>query len=196
MNPMKLVGESLRAASRATQFLPPQQGTERRKLVEEIRDACITSETAYKTVLERLRTLKSSSRSRESLAYELRRFSSDKATRAAFKPETLSQDVNHILHRLERDVDRLKYPIDFWRIYRLESAVASAEEYDRDLTDYYDDYARTMEALATQLQSAMPDEEPVERQAYAEHVITSFESDLEDALKDIEAAKDGMARVA
>jgi hypothetical protein len=196
MNPVKLVGESLRVASRATQFVAPHQEAQRGKLVADIREACRRSEAALNAVLERLRPLKNSDRNREAFAEALRGFSADMETKAAFKPAMLSEDVNQILHQLERDVDRLKYPADYWRIYRLENAVSSPEDNDRDLSDYYDDYARAMESLANPLQSSIPEHEPLERQAYAQHVIASFEADLEDTLRDIEAAKEEVAGVA
>jgi hypothetical protein len=193
MNPVKLVGESLRAASHATQFVRPQ-ATERRDLIADIRGVCERCERAYGTVLERLRPL--SSCDRGTLAGALRQFSADRETRAAFKPEKLSGDVTGILQRLERDVDRVMYPADFWRIYRLESAVANPEAHDQDLSDYYDDYARSMDVLAGHLEASLPGVEALERQAYAQHVIASFEADLEETLRDIGAAKEEVAGVA
>jgi hypothetical protein len=196
MNPVHLIGESLRAASDATRLLAPQQATERKKLASDIQEVCRRCQSAYGAVLARLGRLKAVSQNRDALPEALRGFSADRHTRDAFNLEGVPGDLSEILQRLERDIDRLKYPIDFWRIYRLKSAVDDHKDQARELADYYDDYARAMEALAGQIQMGLPEQEPQERQHYARHVIGSFEKELQDALMAVEAAEHEMLETA
>lgn len=186
MNPVKFLGDALRAISRAVSFLWTQQGVDRRALVDAVQQVCSRCEDAYSAVITALRPVKDAFGKPADLSGALREFASDAATRARFKPDQLCGDIDQLLQRLASNADFLKYSLDVRNIQRLRNTLAQMNNYDGALRAYYDEYAREMDSLATELQlgPALP-----ERVAYAQHLVKEFEGDLAETLRDIQAAR-------
>ena len=123
------------------------------------------------------------------MADAMRMFAADYETRKAFKPEHLCGEVDQLLQRLSSNADWLKYAVDLRGIERLRGAIRNMGSYDGELRDYYNDYTREMDQLATVLQSDLTDEDAKERLEYAQHIVDELERDLSETLDNMRDSK-------
>jgi hypothetical protein len=134
---------------------------------------------------------KAAYQSAPSLAKELRAFAADTETRDAFKPEHLCGEIDHLIAGLKSNLNRVKYSVDYTRIDDLRNNLDLVGNYDANIYQSYDQFARQLDTLATQLQD--PSSFDVEeRRRYAQHVIEDFETDLNSAVAGVRKTKDSI----
>ena len=159
----------------------------RRQLIQDLQSICKKCEQAYATVLKRLSPVKDSLKNPQKLAFALRQFASDTRTRNAFKPEHLCGEVDHLLARLQSNLDPLKYSVDVSRIQEIRGELSTIGNVDAAIYRGYDELTAQLDDLATQLQTSTGDRR--ERTRYIRHVIANFEQDLRGAIAGIRKAK-------
>lgn len=183
---------ALKSCAQVVKFGAGIQEPARRQLVRDLQSICKKCDRAYETVLKRLSPVKNAFKNPQKLATELRRFATDKKTRSAFKPEHLCGEVDHVLTRLQSNLDPLKYSVDFSRIGEIRSQLSMLGNVDAAIYQSYDQLTAQLDQLATQLQDDSADKK--ERTNYVRHVITSFEADLRNAVADVRATKNLLVR--
>ena len=165
------------------------QGQARYDLISDLQRICSNCDTAYSTVLARLRPVKDAYQDTGELADALRSFSADQETRDAFKPYHLCGEVDFLLDKLESNLDPLKYSVDIGKVQALKRNLRFLGDYDYEIYETYDVFARQLDGLATELQSQSLDSSG-ERSQYVRYVIDDFESDLRSILSNLRNAKD------
>ena len=193
MDVLELLKRAVIVCARVVKIGAGIQEPVRKNLVEDLQRICDNCETAFGTVLSRLRPIKDSYQSAPSLAKELRAFAADSETRDAFKPEHLCGEIDQLIVRLRSNLDPLKYSIDYTRIEDLRNNLDMVGDYDAEIYESYDDFAKQLDKLATQLQdSSSFDVE--ERRRYAQHVIEDFETDLDSAVAGVRKTKNSIVQ--
>ena len=187
MEVLELLKRALKTCASVIKFGAGIQEDSRKRLVEDLQRICLNCERAYETVLKRLGPIKDAFQDPDALAVELREFAQDAQTRDAFKPEHLCGEVDHLVVRLESNLDPLKYSIDLTRIRELRQSLGMVGNYDAAIYESYDDFARQLDNLATQIRD--PGSDRNERGEYAQHVIAEFESDLRTAIDGVRQTK-------
>lgn len=189
MNAVTFLGDALRRSAKTIEFLAIGQAKERRRIVDDLQAICSRCDDAYATLLKRLKPVKKAYGDRKALADALRDFATDESARSAFKPEYLCAEVDQLLQRLASYADWTRYSIDARRIQEFKEALELMGNYDGQLWDYYDAHTRAMDELASELASMKAGRKASDRMSYAEHIVSEFENDLRQALKEIRKAK-------
>jgi hypothetical protein len=192
MEVLELLKRALKTCASVIKLGAGIQGKVRKELTKDLQQICLKCEKAYETVLKRLSPVKDAFQDPKSLAKALRGFATDTKTRNAFKPEHLCGEIDHLITRLESNLDPLKYSIDVMRIQDLRKHLQSVGNYDAAIYQSYDGFARQLDELATQLQDSSFDIE--ERKHYAQHVIREFETDLRTAIDGVRDVKNSIIR--
>ena len=195
MDVLELLKRALNTCASVIKLGAGMQEKTRKELASELQQVCVKCEAAYDTVLSRLKPVKDAFHNPTALATALRDFAADAQTRKAFKPEHLCGEIDNLVMRLQSNLDPLKYSIDVRRIQDLRLHLQSVGNYDGAIYAAYDDFARELDGLATQLQNpAANQKEQAERREYAEHVITVFEIDLRSAIDSVRDTKNSILR--
>lgn len=163
------------------------QESTRKQLVSDLQSICVNCDAAYDAILGRLTPVKNTFGDREKLAMELRAFAADSATRSQFKPQYLCSQIDHLLAQLSSNLDPLKYSVDHQRVTELRQLLMQLGSFDGALLRSYDELARQLDRIATEIQTQSADSQ--ERCKYAQHVIQQFEDDLISSLAEIREAK-------
>lgn len=187
MEVLELLKRALKTCAGILRFGASLQEPARKELTADLQRICLNCEDAYSTVLKRLGPVKDAFHDPDRLAKELRDFAGDTQTRDAFKPEHLCGEIDHLIVRLESNLDPLKYSVDFSRLGEIRRNISLVGNYDLAIYSAYDDFARQLDDLATQFHD--PASDANERALYARHVVTGFESDLRSAIDGIREAK-------
>ena len=187
MEVLELLKRALKTCASVIKLGAGIQEKVRKELTKDLQQICLKCEKAYETVLKRLSPVKDAFQDPKSLAKALRGFATDTKTRNAFKPEHLCGEIDHLIIRLESNLDPLKYSINIMRIQDLRRHLQSVGNYDEAIYQSYDEFARQLDELATQLQNSSFNIE--ERRHYARHVIREFETDLRAAIDEVRTSK-------
>ena len=155
--------------------------------MSDLQSICVNCDAAYDAILGRLTPVKNTFGDRERLAMELRAFAADSATRSQFKPEYLCSQIDHLLAQLSSNLDPLKYSVDHRRVTELRQSLMQLGNFDGALLRSYDELARQLDRIATEIQAQSADSQ--ERCKYAQHVIQEFEDDLTSSLVAVREAK-------
>lgn len=169
------------------------QATARNELVDQLQRICSNVESAYSSVLARLRPVKDHYDDPASLAREIRDFTADKKTRDLFKPAHLCGEVDHLLSRLANNLDPLKYSVDVKKISVLQRNFQLIGDVDGAIYDSYDEFTRDLEDVVTELESADA-ALAAERRDYVRHLIDDFQDELFGAIATMRQAKDRVLR--
>jgi hypothetical protein len=186
MEVLELLKRALKACANAIKYGATIQETTRRELTSDLQQICSRCEDAYGAVLKRLKPIKDAFGNPGELAKELREFAADTETRNSFKPEHLCGEIDHLIVRLQSNLDPLKYSVDYSRIQEIQRNLQTVGDYDSAINRSYDEFARQLDSLATQLSATA---EPEERHRYVQHVISDFESELRSAIDDVRNTK-------
>jgi len=183
--------------SRILKFGASLQSVARNKLIDDLQKICSSVESAYSNVLSRLRPVKDSFNEPSSLAKELREFAADKETRDSFKPDKLCGGVYKLISDFESYLNPLKYSVDVRKLGTLKNEFNMIGNVDAALYDAYDEFARDLDKIATEMSSLIEKKSSKrlkERMEYVQHLITDFEEELFDAIKKMREAKDRILR--
>lgn len=190
MDVLELLKRALKTCASVIKLGAGIQEKVRKELTNDLQQICLKCEEAYGTVLKRLSPVKDAFQDPTNLAKELRDFAADTATRNAFKPEHLCGEIDHLIVRLASNLDPLKYSIDYGRIQEIRANLSSVGNFDGAIYRSYDEFARQLDELATQLRDPTFDAE--ERRRYAQHVIRDFEDDLRSAIDGVRGTKNNI----
>jgi hypothetical protein len=182
-------------SSRVIKFGAGLQNPTRKELVDQLQAICSRCESAYSSILAKLRPVKDSYNDREHLARALRDFANDPQTRDSFKPDQLCGEADHLLDRLTNNLDLLKYAIDVRKIKALKEGMAQFQNYDGAIYSAFDEFALSLDHLANdlsdqQLQGAAA----VERMSYVRHVVEDFEDEISQTVRAVQDAKNRLLR--
>jgi len=192
METLQVLKRALSAAAEVLSFGAGIQKDARERLIADLHSICGKCEDAYGTVLLRLRPVKKAFGDPQLLASELLDLSTDQSTRDSFKPEHLCGEVDNLLDALANNLDALKYAVDWNRITAIKEGIRNIGNFDAAIFASYDQFARNLEGISTQLTD--PSEDSMERVAYARRVITEFEKELRDAIDGVRQCKDLVLR--
>ena len=193
MDIIKFLEDAVNVCSRIIKFGAGIQSQARNELINDLQKICSNVETAYSNVLAQLRPIKDSYQDSAALAKALRTFAADQETRDSFKPDHLCSEVDRLLSKLENNLDPLKYSVDVSKIRALKQNIRFIGNVDAAIYQAYDEFARDLDNLSTELQLQPPDTS-IERREYARHVIADFEDDLFSAVTTMREAKDRILR--
>jgi hypothetical protein len=101
----------------------------------------------------------------------------------------LCGDIDNLLFKLGNSLDTLKYSVDIRRLSDLRKELQLIGNLDSAIYASYDEFAKQLDDLSTELRTALP-VEAVARRDYVRHVIDDFEEDLFATLASVRAAKD------
>lgn len=183
--------------SRIITFGASIQAEVRNKLIDDLQSICSNVEGAYSSVLARLRPVKDAFEEPEELAKQLRDFAADTNIRDSFKPYKLCGNIDNLISAIENNLDPLKYSVDVRKIKTLRDEFQMIGDVDGAIYDTYDEFARGLDDVATAIANllAMNSKKRLkERADYARHLITDFEDELFDAIKQMRSAKDRILR--
>lgn len=189
MQILNVLQNVLDACSRIIKFGAGIQSRARNELVADLQKICFNCEKAYSAVLAKLMPVKDSYEDTSKLSKALREFACDPEARAFFHPDALCGDIDKLLMKLSNNLDSLKYAIDIRRIAGLRGELQQIGNYDLAIYAGFDEFAKQLDNLSTDLQKAPP-EEAMERRQYARHVIDDFEDELFATLQSVRLAKD------
>jgi hypothetical protein len=119
----------------------------------------------------------------------LRDFAGDAEMRARFTPEHLCGEADYILDQLDNNLHPLKYAIPLGRVRSLRKTMAEFRRYDDVIRDSVDDFLRSLNALAYDLDYPHDGYDPDERMLYVRTMIEEFEDDLFQTVSDIRDVK-------
>jgi hypothetical protein len=166
----------------------------RKELVEKLQGVCSRCDDSYAFVLARLGPVRKTGGPPARLARALRDFAGDKEIRARFKPEHLCGGAEHILDQLENNLHPLKYAIPLGKVRSLRKTMAEFRRYDDVIHDSVDDFLRSLNALADELDYPRAGDDPDERMHYVRTMIEEFEEDLSRTVRDIRDVKNSYLR--
>lgn len=192
MEVLELLKRALQTCASVIKLGAGMQEKVRKELTNDLQQICLKCEKAYDTVLTRLGPVKDTFQHPVNLANALRDFAADTVTRDAFKPEHLCGAIDHLIVRLASSLDPLKYSIAYTRIEKIRMHLSTVGNYDAAIYQSYDEFARQLDELATQLHDSSFDAE--ERRRYVEHVIREFETDLRLAIDSVRDTKNSILR--
>ncbi len=175
MQVLDVLKQAISASARVLRWGAGIQEPARKELAVELQAICANCATTYDAVLARLVPVKNAFSNPAGLSTQLRAFAADHQTRAYFKPAYLCSQVDHLLMKLNSNLDPLKYSVDYRHISEIRAYLGQFGEFDGAIFKAYDDFVAELDQIATQIQSS-PD--PQERARYAEHVIREFEHEL------------------
>lgn len=187
MDILELLKRAVKTSASVIEFGAGIQEPARKALADDLQRICSNCEKAYSVVLERLVPVKNTMPDAEALSKELRAFAADSGTRDAFKPEHLCGEVDHLLVRLSSNLDPIKYSVDARRIGDLRSSLGMVGDVDAAIYASYDEFARQLDDLATQINEPGADQD--ERRRYAQRVVREFELELRSAVDSVREAK-------
>jgi Fe-S-cluster formation regulator IscX/YfhJ len=187
MEILKILTNTIKTCAGVIKWGVGLQSSTRKQLVSDLQSICVNCDAAYDAILGRLTPVKNTFGDRERLAVELRAFAADSATRSQFKPEYLCSQIDHLLAQLSSNLDPLKYSVDHRRVTELRQSLMQLGNFDGALLRSYDELARQLDRIATEIQAQSADSQ--ERCKYAQHVIQEFEDDLTSSLAEIREAK-------
>jgi Fe-S-cluster formation regulator IscX/YfhJ len=187
MEILKILTNTIKTCANVIKWGVGLQASTRKQLVSDLQSICVNCDAAYDAILGRLTPVKNTFGDRERLAVELRAFAADSATRSQFKPEYLCSQIDHLLAQLSSNLDPLKYSVDHRRVTELRQSLMQLGNFDGALLRSYDELARQLDRIATEIQAQSADSQ--ERCKYAQHVIQEFEDDLTSSLAEIREAK-------
>jgi Fe-S-cluster formation regulator IscX/YfhJ len=187
MEILKILTNTIKTCADVIKWGVGLQASTRKQLVSDLQSICVNCDAAYDAILGRLTPVKNTFGDRERLAMELRAFAADSATRSQFKPEYLCSQIDHLLAQLSSNLDPLKYSVDHRRVTELRQSLMQLGNFDGALLRSYDELARQLDRIATEIQAQSADSQ--ERCKYAQHVIQEFEDDLTSSLAEIREAK-------
>jgi Fe-S-cluster formation regulator IscX/YfhJ len=187
MEILKILTNTIKTCANVIKWGVGLQASTRKQLVSDLQSICVNCDAAYDAILGRLTPVKNTFGDRERLAMELRAFAADSATRSQFKPEYLCSQIDHLLAQLSSNLDPLKYSVDHRRVTELRQSLMQLGNFDGALLRSYDELARQLDRIATEIQAQSADSQ--ERCKYAQHVIQEFEDDLTSSLAEIREAK-------
>jgi hypothetical protein len=187
MEILKILTNTIKTCAGVIKWGVGLQASTRKQLVSDLQSICVNCDAAYDAILGRLTPVKNTFGDRERLAVELRAFAADSATRSQFKPEYLCSQIDHLLAQLSSNLDPLKYSVDHRRVTELRQSLMQLGNFDGALLRSYDELARQLDRIATEIQAQSADSQ--ERCKYAQHVIQEFEDDLTSSLAEIREAK-------
>jgi hypothetical protein len=188
MRVLDLLTGALKTSARVVKLGAGLQEKTRKQLVTDLNRICGKCQTAFDTVLVRLKPVKNSARNSKRLAIALRQFAADSATRKAFKPEHLCGEVDSILVSLESNLNPLKYSLDVTRLREIRGQLLQVGNADAAIYQSYDDLTRELDNLASEILGGTS--ELAKRTEYARHIISAFEDDLRAALRGVREARD------
>lgn len=179
-----------RTATRLICFLPGIQKTNREKLVEELQAICSKCEDAYTAVRKRLKPVKVAYRDPAKLVTELRGFSADSETRAAFKPEHLCGEIDHLLQELRSNLEGLQYSVRWSGLGTLIDTLHQLRNYDSELRLQYEQFCSELDEIASKIEKAKKKTEREQWRNYIEDLVASTEEELQQSIAEIRKAKD------
>lgn len=189
MNVFKILKDAVEACVDVIKFGSAIQNQAQLRLINDLQMVCSKVESAYSTVLSRLKIVKQNYNDAKELAFALQDFAADAETRNAFKPDHLCGEIDSLLVDLENNLDPLKYSLDIRNIKNIRDDIQRAGNLDMEIFEEYDDFTRSLDNLAADILAAT-DEDQRERVNYAQHTINKFQDDLFDAIKSMREAKD------
>ena len=187
MEVLKILANTIKTCAGVIRWGVGLQESTRKQLVSDLQAICVNCDAAYDAILVRLVPVKNTFGDREKLAMELRAFAADSVTRSQFKPEYLCSQIDHLLAELSSNLDPLKYSVDHRRVTELQQSLMQLGNFDGALLRSYDELARQLDKIATEIQMQSADSQ--ERCKYAQHVVQEFEDDLTSSLAEIREAK-------
>jgi len=170
-------------------YLPGIQNAARRRLVNDLQQICSKCDDAYSAVLVRLTPVKQAYSDPPALARELRSFAGDPTTRAAFKPEHLCGEIDHLLQELRNNLAALGYAVGYSGLDELAQILTQMGNYDNELYHQYDRFTSSLDDLATRLEQTSG----AERAAwlrYAQELISDTRAQLSESVRRMRNAKD------
>jgi hypothetical protein len=185
---IKLNKEVINRCVEALKALVDIQASSRRKLVKEIQVVCSKCDNAYSALLERLSAVKQAYQTPELLAKELHKLSSDRQTRARFKPEGLCKEIDQLLVDFQNNLQGLKYSVHLFSIREIKDTLHSMGNYDQALYHQYDRFMHGLSNLAVAIESASKKERTTLVEA-VRSAVTKLEADLQDSVESMRAAK-------
>ena len=194
MEVLELLRQALKTSVSVIKAGAGIQEKARKELVQDLQKICQNCETSYEAVLKRLAPIKDTFRRPDELAKELRAFAADPKARQSFKPERLCGEIDHLLVRLESNLDPLKYAIDISRIQEVKRTLGLVGNYDAAIYRSYDEFARQLDELATQIRD--PRFDANERAEYVQRVIREFDEDLRATIDNVRATKKEVLKMA
>ncbi len=185
----------VRACTRLLRYLPGLQPDERKHLVHDVQVICNRSAEAYSALLARLLVIKAAFRDPVLLVRELRLFSADTQTRAAFKPEYLCGEVDQLLQELKGRLDTLGYSVRMSGLGTLDETLRRMADYEGELSHQYDQFRSELDHVAAEVERTTgPDRRHWVR--YVEELVSDTEVELHRSIGDMHRAKEDVGRVA
>jgi len=185
----------VRACTRLIRCLPGIQADARKRLVSELQGICSKCEDAYSALIVRLLPIKTAYGDAKTLAQELRLFGADNKTRAAFKPEHLCGEIDHLLQELKSNLSALGYSVRWSGLETLDETLKRMGNYDSELYHQYDQFRLELDQIATELERAKKKDQK-HWLRYVEDLITDTEAELQQSITDLRRAKDQIVQAA
>lgn len=192
---ISITEQMIDTCKRIVKYAPKIQTQARRQLVKKLQNICANCEDAYSAFLARLAPIKDSYGDMRQLAVKLRAFAADQETRRQFKPEHLRRQVDEILEVLGNNLRPLKYSIDVFGIRTVRELLSRIRFSDATLRHEYDEFASELDSIATLISESTPQNSELWRR-YAEDLISSMQSKMNDAIMKVRAFKDEIVDIA
>lgn len=185
----------VRACTRLLRYLPGLPQDTRGHLVRDVQVICSRSAEAYTALLTRLLAIKAAFRDPVVLVQELRLFAADTQTRAAFKPEYLYGEVDHLLQEFKGHLDTLGYSVRMSGLGTLDETLRRMGDYDGELAHQYDQFRSELDHVAAEIERTTgPDRRHWVR--YVEELVSDTEVELHRSIGDMHRAKEDVTRAA
>jgi len=179
----------IRECGRILKSISALQNPLRKELVEKLQGICSRCEDSYAFIVARLSAVRKAGGQPARLERALRDFAGDAEMRARFTPEHLCGEADYILDQLDNNLHPLKYAIPLGRVRSLRKTMAEFRRYDDVIRDSVDDFLRSLNALAYDLDYPHDGYDPDERMLYVRTMIEEFEDDLSQTVSDIRDVK-------
>ena len=185
----------VRACARLIRSLPGIQSNARKRLVTELQGICSKCEDAYSALIARLLPIKAAYGDAKKLAEALRQFGADTKTRAAFKPEHLCGEIDHLLQELKSNLNALGYSVRWSGLETLDETLKRMGNYDSELYHQYDQFRFELDQIATELDRAKKKDQKYWLR-YVEDLVSDTEVELQNSITDMRRAKDQIVQSA
>jgi hypothetical protein len=165
------------------------QEPQRRELAVELQTICSDCADTYHKFLSDISPIKDAYANPPRLAEEVRNFAEKPEYRDSFKPDHLCGNVELLLTRLGSNLDPLKYSIAINAIGVLKSSLINFRQLDGAFYQIFDESARSLSRLATDLQvdlaSSAPESKVKQTVAQIRKGIESMEDEVAATLRKV-----------
>ena len=186
----------VRSCTRLIRCLPGIQHQARKRLVNDLQSICSKCEDAYSALLARLLPIKTAYSDPKNLVEQLRLFSADIGTRAAFKPEHLCGEIDHLLQELKSNLNSLGYSLRLSGLETLDETLRRMGNYDSELYHEYDQFRSELDDVATKISGSKKKADREQWLKYVEELIADTESELKQSVTNMRKAKDQIVQSA